>query len=165
MERPNCVVTIIRLCSETVTLLQPSTVGRAPVRWDHLNHMGVEPGSDPHYAREVLATSAHGNVDGCSKVTVSEHSVLHLVSCCQTNNNSTVPERFANGGAIRETLFATITSKSLSVSPPNLTNNVHSPLEELENKTLYAPNLRNRDLVHACSTAQHNLSLGVLRHQ
>ena len=40
-------------CSETVTLLQPSAVGRAPVPADQLNHtsVGVEPGSDPHYAR------------------------------------------------------------------------------------------------------------------
>ena len=39
------------MCSETVTFLQPSAVGRAPVPADHLNHMGIAPGSDPHYAR------------------------------------------------------------------------------------------------------------------
>ena len=37
-----------------MTLLQPSTLGRAPVRWDHLNHLGVEPTSQPHYARGVF---------------------------------------------------------------------------------------------------------------
>ena len=34
--------------------VQHSAVGRAPVPADHLNHMGVEPGSDPHYARGVF---------------------------------------------------------------------------------------------------------------
>ena len=41
--------------------------------------VAAEPGFDPHY--------------GCSKVTVSQHSVLHLVSCCQTNNSVLVPNQ------------------------------------------------------------------------
>ena len=31
-------------------------------------------------------TGALPTAEGCSKVTFSEHSVLHLVSCCQSNN-------------------------------------------------------------------------------
>ena len=44
----------------TLLHVQPSAVARAPVPADHLNHMGVAPGSDPHYVkgvRRLLLTS------------------------------------------------------------------------------------------------------------
>ena len=42
--------------------------------------------SAPIWFRFSQRTGALPTVDGCSKVTVSEHSVLHLVSCRQSNN-------------------------------------------------------------------------------